>query len=90
MAPWVHRAHRAHLNLIEQFVPFAAVVLIGAAVGAQSPWLGRLAGGFLVLRCIHAVGVVSGLTGFPVRPIVFSGCYGIILAYAGIVWWTAT
>ena len=86
MAPWIHRAHRAHLNLIEQFVPFAAVVLIGVAAGASSPWLGWLAGAFFVLRCAHAVGMVSGWTRFPLRPIIFTACYVIVLAYAAIVW----
>ena len=31
--PWVHRAHRAHLNLLEQFLPMAALVLIAHAAG---------------------------------------------------------
>ena len=30
---WVHRAHRAHLNALEQFTPFAIVVLAGALAG---------------------------------------------------------
>ena len=30
---WVNRANRAHLNAVESFAPFAAVVLIGRAAG---------------------------------------------------------
>ena len=28
--PWVHRAYRAHLNLLEQVLPFAVIVLLVA------------------------------------------------------------
>jgi uncharacterized MAPEG superfamily protein len=28
MAPWVQRSCRAHLNLLEQFLPFATIVII--------------------------------------------------------------
>lgn len=31
--PWVHRAWRAHQNLLEQFLPFAVLVLIGHVRG---------------------------------------------------------
>src|SRR5579862_1992419 len=32
MPPWVHRSLRAHQNLLEQFLPYAAIVLVGAVV----------------------------------------------------------
>ena len=33
---WVNRANRAHLNAVENLAPFAAVVLIGHAIGHSS------------------------------------------------------
>ena len=30
--PWVHRAFRAHLNLLEQFLPFAVVIIVASAL----------------------------------------------------------
>ncbi|MEM1317021.1 MAG: MAPEG family protein [Pseudomonadota bacterium] len=60
MPAWVHRAHRAHLNLLEQFLPFAIIVMIGHVAGATSAWFGYLAIAFFALRCLHAVGMISG------------------------------
>lgn len=37
MVAWVHRSHRAHLNLIEQFVPFAAIVLVAHVAHVSTP-----------------------------------------------------
>jgi uncharacterized MAPEG superfamily protein len=36
MPAWVHRSHRAQANLIEQFVPFAVIVLITRPQGLES------------------------------------------------------
>ena len=33
---WAQRAHRAHLNLVENLVPFAALVLIAHVMGATN------------------------------------------------------
>ncbi len=35
-APWVGRAKRAHLNLVENLAPFAALVLIAHTTGASN------------------------------------------------------
>jgi MAPEG family len=32
LKPWVHRSLRAHRNMLEPFVPFAIIVLVGAAI----------------------------------------------------------
>ncbi|MEL6751311.1 MAG: MAPEG family protein, partial [Pseudomonadota bacterium] len=50
MLPWIHRAYRAHLNMIEQFVPFAVLVLVGHAIDVSTPVLGYLAMAFFTLR----------------------------------------
>ncbi len=82
MLPWVHRAHRAYLNMLEQFLPFAVLVLIGQSLGITSVWLGYLAIIFFVLRCLHAAGMISGKAVFPFQPIVFTAGYAVTLAYA--------
>lgn len=33
---WVNRANRAHLNAVESFAPFAAVVLAASALGTSN------------------------------------------------------
>ena len=77
--PWVHRAHRAHLNLIEQGLPFAVVVLVAAQAGVSTPVTALAAAAFFWLRVIHAVGMISGILTFPARPIVFTAGWLAIL-----------
>ncbi|MEM1300378.1 MAG: MAPEG family protein [Pseudomonadota bacterium] len=72
LPPWVHRAHRAHLNLIEQAVPFAILVVIAHLAGVSTTVTVFAAAAFFVIRLIHAAGMVSGLLKFPLRPIVFT------------------
>jgi len=67
---WGERANRAHLNAVEAFAPFAALVLIlhvaGKADGATVFW----AASFFWLRLAHAVVYWFG---FPfIRTIVFT------------------
>jgi uncharacterized MAPEG superfamily protein len=79
---WVHRAHRAHLNLLEQFLPFAILVLIVDRTGAYSNVSYWSAIAFLCLRLAHAVGMISGWARFPLRPILFTGGWACCLAMA--------
>lgn len=70
--PWVHRAHRAHLNLIEAAMPFAAAILV-AHLAEVSTWVTVwAAAAFFWLRVAHAAGMVSGVARFPVRPLIFT------------------
>lgn len=80
--PWVHRAHRAHLNLIEAAMPFAALVLLAHALNISTPVTVWAVSGFFWLRLVHAVGMVSGVARFPVRPIIFSLSWICTLAIA--------
>lgn len=82
MKEWIHRAHRAHLNLLEQFLPFAVLVLIGHALDVSTSVMGWCAVLFFVLRGIHAVGMISAWARFPVRPTIFTACWVITLVYA--------
>ncbi|MGB3408192.1 MAG: MAPEG family protein [Jannaschia sp.] len=85
LRPWVHRAHRAHLNLLEQFLPMLAVVLIAHAAGISTPVTIWASGLFFGLRVIHAVGMISGRARFPVRPLIFTAGWLCVLAVGGTV-----
>lgn len=80
MPAWIHRAHRAHLNLIEQFVPYAVVVLVAHILGVSTLVTAWAAAAFFWLRVVHAAGMISGLARFPFRPIVFTLAWLAILA----------
>lgn len=80
--PWVHRAHRAHLNTIETAFPFAIMVLIAHVLGVSNQitiWAAAL---FFWLRVAHAIGMVSGVARLPLRPIIFNLCWACTLAFA--------
>ena len=57
-AKWAQRAHRAHLNLLENLPPFAALVLIAnlTEVGA-----GGAAAVFFWARVAHAIVHIAGI-----------------------------
>jgi uncharacterized MAPEG superfamily protein len=80
MKPWVHRSLRAHQNLLEQLVPFAIVVLVGAASGVSTPTTVACSVAFFWLRIAHAIGMISGLARLPLRPMIyFSGWIAMIV-----------
>lgn len=81
---WVHRAHRAHLNLLEQLLPFAILVLIVDRLNGYSALTTWTAVAFLVLRIAHAAGMISGIARFPLRPLLFTGGWicCLLMAYA--------
>ena len=68
---WVHRAHRAHLNLLEQALPFAIIVLIAQIQGVSTTITVVATATFFWLRVAHAIGMISGLAKLPVRPLIF-------------------
>ena len=69
---WVHRAHRAHLNLLEQLLPFAVLVLIVDRLDGFSALTYWAAIAFFWIRIIHAVGMISGRLKMPLRPLIFN------------------
>ena len=79
---WVQRANRAHLNLIEQALPFAMVVLVAHAAGVSTAFIQGAALAFVCLRAVHAVGYITGWTGIPARPILFTLAWVMILVIA--------
>lgn len=78
-APWIHRAHRAHLNAVEQVLPFAVLVLLLNSIGVSTSWTVGASVAFFWLRLAHAVGMITGLARFPVRPILFTAGWICIL-----------
>lgn len=76
---WVQRAHRAHLNLVEQYVPFAGAIIVAHLIGVTSPAIQWAAVVFVVLRLAHATGMITGFARMPVRPILFTAAYMAIL-----------
>ena len=56
LPPWGMRAHRAYLNAIECFAPFAALVIVAHLAGKADGWTTFLAGCFFWLRLAHAGG----------------------------------
>lgn len=80
LRPWVHRAWRAHQNMLESLIPFAAVVLVAHLAGVSTAVTIAATIAFFWLRVIHAVGMISGLARFPARPIIFTASWLCTLA----------
>jgi uncharacterized MAPEG superfamily protein len=81
---WVQRADRAHMNLLEAAMPFAAIVLLAHLVGANSAATAWLAVVFLGLRLAHAIGMITGWTQFPLRPLIFTAGWACVVAYGAL------
>ncbi len=79
---WVRRANRAHLNLVEQFGPFAALVLLAGLLGVTSDLMGLAAMVFFWARVLHALVMLSGISRFYIRSWIFAVAWGAILAIA--------
>ena len=66
---WAGRAKRAHLNMIENLVLFAALVLIAAAAGKANATTAMGAMIFFWARLAYAIIYVAGIAwGWPPRP----------------------
>jgi uncharacterized MAPEG superfamily protein len=82
MRPWVHRSLRAHQNMLEQFLPFSVIVLIGAVSGVSTPVTMWCAVIFFWLRIAHAIGMISGIARLPIRPMIYFSGWIVTLLYA--------
>jgi uncharacterized MAPEG superfamily protein len=82
MKPWVHRSLRAHQNMLEQFLPFSVIVLVGAIARVSTPVTAWCAVVFFWLRAAHAVGMISGLARLPLRPMIYVSGWIVTLLYA--------
>ena len=85
MVPWVHRAFRAHQNLIEQFVPFAAIVITAHLLKVSNPVTAWCAIIFFWLRLAHAIGMITAWARMPARPIIFTAGWIVTMVMAWAV-----
>jgi uncharacterized MAPEG superfamily protein len=69
---WVNRANRSHVNAVESFAPFAAVVLTGHAIGVSNSVTVACAAVFFYARAAHAVIHITGFSLFRARTVVFT------------------
>jgi len=79
---WVNRAYRAHVNAIENFAPFAAVVLIANAVGVSTSITVISAAGYFYARAAHAVVHISGFSLFFARTVLFTVAWIAFVTFA--------
>jgi uncharacterized MAPEG superfamily protein len=78
---WGMRANRAHINAVESFAPFAALVLIAHVAGKENGMTAFWAIAFFWLRLVHAVVYLSGAP--YIRTLVF--VLGFV-AVCGLFW----
>jgi uncharacterized MAPEG superfamily protein len=81
---WGQRAHRAYLNAVECFAPFAALVIVAHIAGRSDAMTAFWATSFFWLRLVHAV--VYWLAIPFVRTLVFTLSF---VAVVGIFWQVA-
>ena len=73
LRPWVQRANRAHLNLLEQLLPFSILVLLIDRANGFTTLSYFTAIAFFWIRVAHAAGMITGFAKMPLRPILFTG-----------------
>ncbi len=82
---WVNRANRAHLNAVENFAPFAAVVLIAHAAQVSSPLTATCAAIYFYARLAHCVIHISGVGLFMARTVAFTVAWLAFITFAIVV-----
>ena len=85
--PWVQRAYRAHMNLLEQGIPFAILVLLVDRVDGFTALTYWTAIAFFWLRVLHAAGYILAFARFPLRPLIFTAGWVccLLMAYSVFV-----
>lgn len=78
---WGKRADRAHINAVETFAPFAALVLVAHVAGKENAMTAFWAAAFFWLRLAHAVVYLFAVP--YVRTLLFT--LGFV-AVCGIAW----
>jgi uncharacterized MAPEG superfamily protein len=82
---WVNRANRAHLNAVENFAPFAAVVLIAHVTGISTGLTAACAAVYFYARLAHALVHISGFGLLMARTVLFTIAWIAFLVYAIVV-----
>lgn len=82
---WIHRANRAHINNVQVFAPFAALVLIAHIAGQSNEMTAMWAMVFFWARVCH---LIVHLLGIPyIRTVAFLIGFAAIL---GVFWEVVT
>ena len=82
---WGERANRAHLNAVESFAPFAALVLIAHVTARADTTTAFCAMAFFWLRLAHAIVYWLGLPF--IRTIVFTLAWiAVVVLFVHVVW----
>ena len=79
---WVQRANRAHMNAVESFAPFAAVVLIANACHLSTSTTVASAAAFFWARVAHAVIHITGFQWLMARTMIFVVAWGAFVAFS--------
>jgi uncharacterized MAPEG superfamily protein len=79
---WVNRANRAHLNAVESFAPFAAMVLIAHATGVSNMVTETCAAVFFYARVAHAAFHISGFGLLMARTVAFTVAWIAFVVFA--------
>ncbi len=82
---WVNRANRAHLNAVESFAPFAAVVLVAHATGVSNAVTESCAAVYFYARVAHAVIHISGFGLLMARTVAFTVAWVAFMVFAGVL-----
>lgn len=82
---WVNRANRAHVNAVENFAQFAAVVLIGQLIGVSTPVTAACAAVYFYARLAHAVVHISGFGRFFARTMLFTVGWIAFITFAVVL-----
>src|SRR4051794_39941671 len=82
---WVNRANRAHVNAVENFAPFAAVVLIAHATTVSSTVTVSCAAIYFYARLAHAMVHISGFGHFFARTVIFTVAWLAFVTYAVVL-----
>ena len=82
---WVNRANRAHLNAVENLLPFAAIVLAANAIGYSTDLTGLLAALYFWFRVAHGVVRISGFNSFMARTVIFNGAWISMIVFGVVV-----
>jgi len=81
---WAERAQRAHLNMVENLIPLAALVLVGRELGADPTTMAWGAALFFWGRVVHWIVFIAGIPW--VRTVAFALAWlGIAIAFFGVL-----
>jgi uncharacterized MAPEG superfamily protein len=81
---WAERARRAHMNMVENLAPFAALVLVAQASGRASTATAMGATIFFWSRIVHAIVFIAGIPWL--RTLAFlGGVIGMAMIFFAII-----